>query len=159
AQGQSSSTSSAKSSARATTTASSWSEGVAYTTSSATSVGTGETRGKAQTHGTQEAFESTFENRPGSVTSLENIRDKAAQALPNLTTGRAAISFVDATGMKTASLAVANVESYALPPAEFEALRECVLDASPSATPIAGAVASLATRKAMLIEAAEKART
>jgi hypothetical protein len=82
----------------------------------------------------------------------------AAQVLRNLTAGRAAVGFVDATGMKTAALRVANVESYALPPEEFDRLRGQVLDASPSATPLATAVANLAARKAALIEAADKLR-
>jgi hypothetical protein len=157
-QGVSSSSASSRTSGTATTTASTWSEGVAYTTSSAESVGTGETRGTARTEGTQEAFESIFEDRPTAVHGLENLRYMAAQVLRNLTAGRAAVSFVDATGMKTAALQVAHVESYALPPSEFEELRARVLDASPSATPLQTAVANLVVRKAALNEAAEKLR-
>jgi hypothetical protein len=48
--------------------------------------------------------------------------------------------------MKTVTLNVANVESYALPPAEFEALRLRVLDASPSATSLTEAIAHVADR-------------
>lgn len=156
-QGSNSSTSRAATSSQATTTASSWSEGVANTSSSATSIGRGETRGRAETQGTQEAFESIYENRPAAVHSLENIRYMAGTVLRHLTTGRAAISFVDADGMKTAGLRVAHVESHALPAAEFEALRARVLDASPSATPIAAALAAIESREQALIAQAAKA--
>ncbi len=158
AQGRSSGTSTARSSSKATTVASSTSESVAYTTSSSTSVGTGETRGRAQTQGAQEAFEPIYEDRPTSVHSLENVRYMAAQVLMNLPTGRAAISFVDATGMKTASLTVANVECPALPPAQFDELRTRVLDASRSAVRIEQALANLGAREAALIEKATAAR-
>ena len=77
----------------------------------------------------------------------------------NLTAGRAAISFVDAAGMKTAALTVANVDSRALPPAEFDALRARVLDASPSATRLDTATANVAAREQALIAEAGKAAT
>jgi hypothetical protein len=158
AQGRSAGTSTSRSSSKATTTAFSSSESVAYTTSSSTSIGKGETRGQAQTRGTQEAFEAIYQDLPTSVHSLENVRYMAAQVLLNLPTGRAAISFVDASGMKKASLRVANVDSFALPPAQFDELRTRVLDASPSAVRLEKAAANLAAREAALIEKAVKAR-
>ena len=82
----------------------------------------------------------------------------AAQVLRNLTTGRAAVNFVGASGMKTASLRVANVESYALPEEQFDELRARVLDASPSASPIDQAREHVAERQRMLIEAAGQDR-
>lgn len=155
-QGRSSSASSSRSSSRAATMGSSATESVAYTASSSRSVGTAQTRGKALTRGVQEAFEPVYEDRSSSVHSLENIRFMAGQILCNLTTGRAAISFVDAGGMKRASLTVANVESRPLPAAEFEKLRERILNASPSATPVARALENIALRKERLIEAARQ---
>jgi hypothetical protein len=154
--GRSSSSSSGHSRSTARTTASSTSEGVAYTVSSSRSVGTAKTVGQARTEGQQEAFEPLYEDRPTSVHSLENVRFMAAQILCNLTTGRAAISFVDAGGMKRASLTVANVEPPTLPSAEFEKLRERVFATSPSATPVGAAIEKIAARKNALIEAASK---
>jgi len=151
ARGSSASSSIGTTSSRATTTASSWSEGVAHTKSSATSVGKGVTRGQAQTRGTQEAFESLYEDRPSAVHNLENIRYMAATVLRSLTTGTAAVSFVDKDGLKTAALRVANVESRALPAAQFEELRTRVFEASPSATPIETAMANIAVRERALI--------
>jgi hypothetical protein len=156
--GHSSSSSRGRTTGTARSSASGWSEGIARTVSTATSVGRGETRGTAWTEGTQEAFESIFEDRPGAVHSIENLRYMAAQVLRNLTAGRAALSFVDAGGMKSAALTVANVESCALPSAEFDELRGRVLDASPSAIPLAAALAKIATRKAALVQAAGQLR-
>jgi type IV secretion system coupling TraD/TrwB family protein len=152
--GSSSASSSSKTTSKATATASSWSEGIAYTTSSAMSLGRAETRGQAQTRGTQEAFESIYEDRPNAVHGLENIRYMAAQLLRNLTAGRAALNFVDATGMKSAALKVAYVASHALPPAEFDALRERILDMSPSSCTINIARENVAARERRLIEQA-----
>ncbi len=155
--GRSSSTSSSRSSSKAQTVGSSTSESVAYTTSSSRSVGSAHTKGEALTHGVQEAFEPLYEDRPGSVHSLENVRFMGAQILCNLTAGRAAISFVDGNGMRRGSLTVANVEGYTVPPAEFERLRERVFGASPSATPVAEAIENIAARRKALVEAAAKA--
>ena len=99
--------------------------------SSSRATGTGETRGDSRGESLQESLEPIYENLPGSVHSLENVRDMAAQALRNLTTGRAAVNFVGATGMRTASLSVANVESYALPEEQFDELRSRVLGCQP----------------------------
>jgi hypothetical protein len=66
----------------------------------------------------------------------------AAQALRNLTTGRAFVNFVDGSGMKAALLTVPNVKTYTLPETEFEELRRRV-DASPSALPVKEAHASM----------------
>lgn len=157
--GRSSSSSSGRSSSTARTTASSTSESVAHTASSSRSVGSAHTLGQARTQGQQETFEPLYEDRPTSVHSLENVRYMAGQILCNLTTGRAAISFVDAGGMKRASLTVANVEPHTLPSTEFEKLRERVFATSPSATPVGAAIEKIAARKKALIEAASKART
>jgi hypothetical protein len=158
-QGRSSSTSRSHSLSQAKTASSSTSESVAYTTSSSRSVGNAHTKGEALSQGVQEAFEPIYENRPSAVHGLENIRYMAATVLRNLTAGRAAISFVDAAGMKTAALTVANVDNYALPPAEFDALRTRVLDASPSATRLDTATANVAAREQALIAEAGKAVT
>jgi Type IV secretion-system coupling protein DNA-binding domain len=157
--GRSSSNSRSRSSSQAKTLSSSTSESVAYTTSSSRSIGRAETKGEALTHGAQEAFEPIYENRPSAVHGLENLRYMAATVLRNLTAGRAAVSFVNADGMKTASLTVANVESRALAPAEFEALRVRVLDASPSATRTDLAIANVAAREQALIAEAGEAAT
>ncbi len=155
--GRNSSTSSSRSSSNAKTVGSSTSESVAYTTSSSRSVGSARTKGEALTHGAQEAFEPIYENLPSSVHSLENVRFMGAQILCNLTVGRAAISFVDATGMRRGSLTVANVDACTVSPAEFDRLRERVFDASPSATPVAKAIANITARKNTLVQAAANA--
>jgi hypothetical protein len=155
--GRSRSTSKSRSSSQTKTTSSSTSESVAYTTSSSRSIGLAATKGEALSRGEQEAFEPIYENRPTAVHGLENIRYMAAAVLRNLTAGRAAISFVDGAGMKTAALTVANVNSRALPPAEFDALRARVLDASPSATRVDTAATNVAAREKALI--AEAGRT
>ena len=131
------------------------SESVATTMSYARTVGRGETRGKAHTTGSQEAFEPIYEERPTAVHSLDNIRYLAGHALRSLTAGRAAISFVDAGGLKTMSLSVARVESHALPEEAFAALRTKVFEASPSAVPYDAALQSLAEREQAVIERAK----
>lgn len=157
--GRNSSTSMSRSSSQAKTTSNSTSESVAYTTSSSRSVGSAQTKGEALSRGEQEAFEPIYENRPTAVHGLENIRYMAAAVLRNLTAGRAAISFVDAAGMKTAALMVANVDSRALAATEFDALRARVLDASPSATRVDTAIANVAAReKALIAEAGNTTR-
>jgi hypothetical protein len=130
----------------AQTTSESWTQGTAVSHSESVAVGKATTRGHGKSAGWQEAFESILEDRPTAVHGLENIRYMAATVLRNLTAGRAAISFVDATGMKTAALTVANVESYAPASADFDAVRAGVLGASPSATPIDRAIANVASR-------------
>jgi hypothetical protein len=157
-QGRSSSSSRGRSSSTARTAGRSTSGAVGYTESVSRSVGTAQTRGQARAQGLQEAFEPLYAEQPTSVHSLENLRYMAGQVLCNLTTGRAAISFVDAGGMKRAALIVANVENRALPATEFEALRHRVFEASPSATPVAAAIQSIAARQAALIEAAGNAQ-
>jgi hypothetical protein len=131
------------------------SESVSTTTSHARTVGRGETRGKALTTGSQEAFEPIYEERPTAVHSLENIRYLAGHALRSLTAGRAAISFVDAGGLKTMTLSVARVESHALPEEAFAALRTRVFEASPSALAYDAALQNLTERERMVIERAK----
>lgn len=131
----SSGTTASTSSSSAQTTSKSWTEGIAVSSSESISTGKAKTVGQGKTFGSQETFEPILEDRPTAVHGLENIRYMAATVLRNLTAGRAAINFVDADGMKTAALTVANVQSYALSQTKFEALRESVLDASPSAVP------------------------
>lgn len=130
------------------------SESVSTTTSHARTVGRGETRGKALTTGSQEALEPIYEERPTAVHSLENIRYMAGHALRSLTAGRAAISFVDAGGLKTMALSVARVESHALPEEAFAALRTRVFEASPSALPYDAALQNLTERERTVIERA-----
>lgn len=153
-QGRSASASRGRSSSTATTVGQSVSGATAYTESVSRSVGTAKTRGQGRAQGVQEAFEPLLEDRPVAVHGLDNVRFMAAQVLCNLTTGRAAISFVDTGGMKRAALTVAHVETPSLPEVEFNALRERVLAASPSATPVAEALQSINVRSAALIEAA-----
>jgi hypothetical protein len=131
----SSGTTTSTSSSSARTTSKSWTEGFAVSASESISTGRAKTVGQGKTSGSQETFEPIFEDLPTAVHGLENIRYMAATVLRNLTAGRAAINFVDADGMKTAALTVANVQSYALSQTKFEALRERVFGASSSAVP------------------------
>jgi hypothetical protein len=157
----SSGSSTSRSSSRAVTTSESWSEGIAYGRSRSDSIGLAESRGQAKTLGWRETFEPILEDRPSAVHGVEALRYMASSALRGLATGRAAVSFVDGGGMRTVALKVANVESYALPAAEFEALRLRVLDASPSATSLTEAIAHVADRqtalKAYAVQAEEPA--
>jgi Type IV secretion-system coupling protein DNA-binding domain len=143
-------TSSSTSSAHATSE--SWTEGTAVSESVSVAISNAETVGHGKTAGWQETLEAVLEDRPTAVHGLENVRYMAASVLRNLTAGRAAINFVDSEGMKAGSLTVANVESYALPQAQFEALRERVLEASPSAVRIEEAAANVADRHNYLKE-------
>jgi hypothetical protein len=148
--GSTAGSSTSRTSSRAVTNSESWSEGRAHGRSHSESIGIGETRGRGTTMGWRETFEPILEERPSAVHGVEAVRYMASSALRALATGRAAISFVDGGGMKTVALTVANVESYALPSAEFEALRLRVLDASPSATPLTEAIAHVADRHTTL---------
>jgi DNA helicase HerA-like ATPase len=157
--GRSRSSTTGRTSSVATSVSSTVTQATAYTTSFARSRGSSETRGKAETRGLQEAFEPIYETLPTSVHSLENVRHMATQILCNLPTGRAAVSFVDASGMKRAALAVAHVRTQALPAAEFDALRERVFEASPSATRIGEAMRHISARRGAVIRAASEAPT
>jgi hypothetical protein len=156
--GRSTSSSRGRSSSKATTAGRSVSGATAYTESISQSVGTAQTWGQAHTHGVQEAFEPLYDDRPSAVHSLENVRYMGAQILCSLPTGRAAISFVHDGGMKRASLKVANVQTRALPAPAFEELRHRLLQASPSATPTAAALETIAARQRAVIAAAANAR-
>ena len=149
--GRSSGKTTSASVSRAATTSEAWTKSAAASESASVAIGEARTVGEGNTAGWQETFESILEDRPTTVHGLENVRYMAATALRNLTAGRAAINFVDAGGMRTAALTVANVESYALPQPAFEALREQVFDASPSATPYDEAAANVADRQRDLI--------
>lgn len=155
--GQSSTQSSGRSSSRSRSTSSSVSEGIAVTQSHATAVSRGETRGTTQTHGSAEAFEPFYEERPSAVHSLDNIRYRAAQALRNLTAGKAAVSFVDRAGMKTAALSVAHVEDAVASDALLARIRHDIFAASPSAQPYEEAVRILAERDEALKDLARHA--
>ncbi len=146
-----------RSSSYAQTASESWSDGIAMSRSTSRSTGRAETRGQGTTNGWRETFEPILEDRPAAVHSLESVRYMAATALRHLVTGRAAISFVDAAGMKTATLRIANVESFALRGAAFEELRRRVLEASPSATPIGDAEENICKRQRDLIAEAAPA--
>jgi hypothetical protein len=148
--GSTAGSSTSRTSSRAVTKSESWSEGLACGRSRSDSIGLAESRGQAKTLGWRETFEPILEERPSAVHGVEALRYMASSALRGLQTGSAAVSFVDGGGMKTVALKVANVESYALPAAEFEALRLRVLNASPSATPLTEAIAHVADRHATL---------
>ena len=143
---QSSSEATSSSTSSAHSTSESWTEGTAVSDSKSVAIGEAETVGHGKSAGWQETFESILEDRPTAVHGLENIRYMAASVLRSLTAGRAAINFVDRDGMKSCSVTVANVESYALSQAQFEAIRERVLDASPSAVTIEQAIANVVDR-------------
>jgi hypothetical protein len=142
--------STSRTSSRAVTTSESWTEGVAYGRSRSVSKGTAETRGTALTRGWRETLEPILEDRPSAVHGVEALRYMASSALRRLATGCAALSFVDANGFKTVALKVADVQSYALPSAAFDALRMRVLDASPSATRLEEAIAHVTDRQTKL---------
>jgi hypothetical protein len=127
--------------------------------SKARTVGRGDTRGTGQTHGAQDAYRPVFQELPSSFHSKENMLYFAGQTLRSLTTGKAFINFVDATGMKAGLLTVAPVQSRAPGAAEFEQLRARILDVSPSSARIDAARVHVADRRRTLIEEAEKLRS
>jgi len=143
---QSSSKTTSSNISSAQTTSESWTEGTAVSESVSVATGEAETVGHGTSAGWQEAFEALLEDRPTAVHGLESVRYMAASVLRNLTAGRAAVNFVDSDGMKVCSLTVANVKSFALPQVQFEALREGVLEASPSAVTIEQAIANVVDR-------------
>jgi len=143
---QSSGMTTSSSTSSAHTSSEAWTEGSAVSESESISTGKAETTGHGKNAGWQEAYKSIMEDRPTAVHGLENVRYMAASVLRNLTAGRAAINFVDSGGMKATSLTVANVATHSLPQLQFEALRERVLEVSPSATPIDQAVANVSDR-------------
>jgi hypothetical protein len=122
-------------------------------------MGRSHARGAAETHGAQDAYKPVFEDLPSSFHSKENMLYFAGQTLRGLTTGKAFINFVDATGMKADLLTVPQVQNRAPQAAEFEELRAHVLDMSSSASCIDAARAYVADRRRALIEEAEKLRS
>jgi Type IV secretion-system coupling protein DNA-binding domain/Helicase HerA, central domain len=118
------------------------------------SLGEGETRGTSRSHGEQEGLEPILESLPSAVHGKENILYMAAQTLRTLTTGRAFVNFVNASGMQAALLTVPNVQSVALPDNEFETIRATLLDRSPSAVDSDTAQAHVVDRQAKLLSRA-----
>jgi hypothetical protein len=143
---------------RGHTTGSAWGRTESIARQYSTSLGYGETRGSGQSQGEQEGFKPILEDRPSAVHGKDNVLYMAAQTLRTLTTGRAFINFVDSTGMKAALLTIPKVETCRLEAADFEALRRRVLDASPSALPVAEATASIDERERALVLQAEASR-
>jgi hypothetical protein len=157
-EGFNSGTSISKSSSRAVTHAATESESVSLGKSTARSHGEAATSGHSTTQSAQEAFEPIYEDRPSAVHGMENIRYMAAQVLRNLTAGRAAISFVDALGLKSEELTVANVVSCVSDSHTFNEIRERVFEASPSALRSEEARRVVAQRERDLMALAGEAR-
>jgi len=147
-----------KSTMRAHTTGSATGRSVSFARQYSVALGRGETRGTGRSQGEQEGFEPIMEDRASAVHGKDNVLYMAAQTLRTLTTGRAFVNFVDASGMKAALLTVPNVRTCALPTAEFEELRRRVLDESPSALPVDEARTYLEERKRALISQAQASR-
>jgi hypothetical protein len=126
--------------------------------SSSTETGIGQTRGTSETEGKQEAFKPIYQNLATSYHSKDHALYFAAQTLRGLTAGHAFINFVDADGMHAALIKVAPVQSCAPSHEEFEPLRERILNASPSASPISEAIEHIESRQRELLAAAERTR-
>jgi hypothetical protein len=114
-------------------------------------IGTGSSRGTAEAHGEQEAFKPILEEQPSAVHSKENVLYMAAQALRSLKTGRAFVNFVGPQGMEASLLTVPNVRTCAVSAAQFHEVRKEILNASPSALPVAEARAHVEARERELL--------
>jgi DNA helicase HerA-like ATPase len=114
----------------------------------------GVTKGVSSTKGTSETFEPVYADLPSSFHSKENVLSMAADVLRGLTAGRAFVGFVDQVGRKSSLLAVPLVQTPELSQAAFEALRERMLAASPSAENAEKAASLVLERERLLMRAA-----
>jgi hypothetical protein len=156
--GASSGSTRGRSSTQGETAGEAWGEAVSFGTHRATATGVAGTRGRGETRGSQEAFKPIYQDLPGSFHGKENVLYLAAQTLRNLTTGKAFINFLDASGTKAGLLTVPSVRSRAPSAAEFEELRIRIFDGSSSATPIEEARTHLSNRQRALAARGEQAR-
>lgn len=131
---------------------------ISHATSESTTYSIARSRSRGSSQGWSEALEPILSNLPASVHSLDNVRYMAAEVLRNFPAGMAAISMVDGIGLKTAVMKTARVADCALPPEQFDALRQRFLERSPSAVPIADALASLEARQTDLLQRATRLR-
>lgn len=165
--GKSNSVTETSSRARSLTLGETASRGQSLSVGRSSSVGTSlsESDSRARTFGCgttdswHEALEPIYEERPTAVHGLENVRYMASTALRSLRSGYAAISYVDAGGLKSAALAVANVDSFALPDRLFDQLRTFVFNRSPSAMRYDEAMANIADRHQKLLSMVQRVRS
>jgi hypothetical protein len=135
-----------------------WTEGVAYSSSKSTTTGVSHTSGHGTSRGWSETLEPILSDRPTSVHSLQSMKYMAGELLRSFPPGRAAISFVDDSGLKTAVLQIAHVADCNMTPAQIDRLREEMFKRSPSAVPIETARAALKTRQSRILRLASELR-
>jgi hypothetical protein len=123
-----------------------------------TSISSSEARSRGVTKGsgTAETFESVYADLPGQFHSKENVLSMAADAVRALPSGRAYVSFVADGVRRRTQLSVPFVRSVVLPPEEFAKMRQALLDASPSALPLAEAIRRVDAREVALLVAAQE---
>lgn len=115
-------------------------------------------RGQSRTSGWTEGLEPEFAPLPGGVHSKENALYFAAQTLRSLKTGQGFVNFVGQDGMQAALCAVPPVHKTTLSDEAFTALRQRMLDESPSAIAADRAAECVAEREQRLIAEAAEAR-
>jgi hypothetical protein len=106
--------------------------------------------GTSETSNLSEAFEPVYANLPSAVHGKDNALYMAAQELLSLQVGEARIAFVSENGRAEYALRVPRVRSTKVPDELFNQLRQRLLERSPSAVPMAGAIQALSDREAGL---------
>jgi hypothetical protein len=112
--------------------------------------------GTADSRGYSEAIEPFYGNLPSAVHGKENMLYFAAQELLSLTTGRARIAYVGATGRVMARLQVPPVAPVSLDDDTFAAVQQRMFARSISAIPMQEALAALEHREQTLIAKAKQ---
>lgn len=115
-------------------------------------------RGQSRISGWTEGLEPEFAPLPGGVHSKENVLYFAAQTLRSLKTGQGFVNFVGQNGMQAALCAVPPVHTTTLSDDAFAALRQRMLEESPSAIAADRAAECVAEREQRLIAEAAEAR-
>jgi hypothetical protein len=106
--------------------------------------------GTSESSTISEAFEPVYANLPSAVHGKDNALYMAAQELMSLKVGEARIAYVGENGRAEYELHVPRVRSTKVPDQLFNQLRQRLLERSPSAVPMAGAMQALSDREAQL---------
>jgi hypothetical protein len=110
--------------------------------------------GTSRTEGFSEGIEPVYDNLPGGVHSLENVRYTEAQKLRSLKTGEAYLAYVGMEGWRGSLVHVPPVQSNKVSDDAFIEIRTRMLDASPSALPADRAQALVNEREQKVFAAA-----
>jgi Type IV secretion-system coupling protein DNA-binding domain len=115
----------------------------------------GVSSGTSESSNLSEAFEPVYANLPSAVHGKDNALYMAARELMSLRVGEARIAYVGENGRAEYALRVPRVRSTKVPDELFNQLRQRLLERSPSAVPMAGAMQALSDREAQLRQEAD----